>query len=84
MKVPKAASGNAAATQAYGSVTEICGLKAKDVNGMIDGIANDPADQLKKDYNIQKKSLLRMGVAAEHGLSGWRPAWPSASRDVRP
>merc|ERR1712107_83376 len=39
MKAMKAAStGVMTATQAYGSVAETCGLKAKDVKAIIDGI----------------------------------------------
>merc|ERR1739845_179621 len=61
MKAMKAAStGVMTATQAYGSVAETCGLKAKDVKAIIDGIVTVAADQLKKTGSFKLGGALNL------------------------
>ena len=60
MKAMKVASGTMTASQAYGSVAETCGLKAKDVKAVIEGIVNVAADQLKKNGSFKLAGALNI------------------------
>ena len=72
----------------------------KDVKAAIESTVDVAADQLKKNgsfelvviavidgIGVQELKMLQpcqTQHAEEHGLSGWRPAWPLTSGDVRP
>merc|ERR1711988_1613094 len=54
------ASGVMTASQAYGSVAETTGLKAKDVKAVIEGIVNVAAVELKKTGSFKLAGALNM------------------------
>merc|ERR1711970_1391876 len=60
MKAMKTASGTMTATQAYGSIAETTGLKAKDVKAVVEGIVTVAADQLKKNGSFKFAGALNM------------------------
>merc|ERR1712110_915583 len=78
MKAMKAmkASGVMTATQAYGSVAESTGLKAKDVKAIVEGIIGVAADQLKKNGSFKLAGALNMKLKK-------KPAQP-ARKGVNP
>merc|ERR1712125_36516 len=60
MKAMKAASGAMTASQAYGSLAETTGLKAKDVKAVVEGIVTIAADQLKKSGTFKLAGALNL------------------------
>merc|ERR1711936_742869 len=60
MKAMKAASGAMTASQAYSSVAEATGLKAKDVKAVVEGIVTVAADQLKKSGTFKLAGALNL------------------------
>merc|ERR1712217_860637 len=60
MKAMKAASGTMTVSQAYGSVAETIGLKAKDVKAVVEGIVTVAADQLKKNGSFKLAGALNL------------------------
>merc|ERR1712206_46278 len=77
MKAMKAtASGVMTATQAYGSVAETTGLKAKDVKAIVEGIVNVAAAELKKTGSFKLAGALNMKLKK-------KPAQP-ARKGVNP
>merc|ERR1712183_666979 len=72
----KAASGVMTATQAFGSVAESTGLKAKDVKAIVEGIVSVAADQLKKNGSFKLAGALNMKLKK-------KPAQP-ARKGVNP
>merc|ERR1711896_31364 len=70
------ATGVMTATQAYGSVAETWGLKAKDVKAVIEGIISVAADQLKKNGSFKLAGALNMKLKK-------KPAQP-ARKGVNP
>merc|ERR1712183_1156337 len=75
MKAMKA-SGVMTATQAYGSVAESTGLKAKDVKAIVEGIIGVAADQLNKNGSFKLAGALNMKLKK-------KPAQP-ARKGVNP
>merc|ERR1711979_36610 len=59
-KAMKAASGTMTVSQAYGSVAETTGLKAKDVKAVVEGIVTVAADQLKKNGSFKLAGALNL------------------------
>merc|ERR1711964_587615 len=60
MKAMKTASGVMTATQAYGSIAETTGLKAKDVKAVVEGIVTVAADELKKNGKFKFAGALNL------------------------
>merc|ERR1719262_1659740 len=62
MKAMKAmkSTGAMTASQAYGSVAETTGLKAKDVKAVIEGIVSVAAGELKKNGQFKLAGALNM------------------------
>merc|ERR1711981_1082464 len=52
--------GSMTATQAYGSIAETTGLKAKDVKAVVEGIVTVAADQLKKNGSFKFAGALNL------------------------
>merc|ERR1719324_1905557 len=77
MKAMKAKAGGVmTATQAYGSVAETTGLKAKDVKAVVDGILSVAAAELKKTGSFKLAGALNMKLKK-------KPAQP-ARKGVNP
>merc|ERR1712232_1047893 len=76
MKAMKAASGSMTATQAYGSIAETTGLKAKDVKAVVEGIVTVAAAELKKNGSFKFAGALNLKLKK-------KPATP-ARKGVNP
>merc|ERR1711874_156850 len=76
MKAMKASSGVMTASQAYGTVAETCGLKAKDVKAVVEGIVTVAAEQLKKSGSFKLAGALNLKLKK-------KPATP-ARKGVNP
>ena len=60
MKAMKAKAGAMTSSAAYSSVAEKLGLKSKDVKGVMEGIVELAADQLKKNGSFKLAGALNM------------------------
>merc|ERR1712078_869552 len=76
MKAMKAMKAGMTATQAYSSVAETTGLKAKDVKGVMEGLMELAAEELKKTGSFKLGGVLNMKLKK-------KPATP-ARKGVNP
>merc|ERR1711912_47300 len=76
MKTMKAMKAGLTATQAYGSVAETTGLKAKEVKGVMEGLMELAAEELKKTGSFKLGGVLNMKLKK-------KPATP-ARKGVNP
>merc|ERR1711941_178109 len=76
MKTMKATKAGLTATQAYSSVAETNGLKAKEVKGVMEGLIELAAEELKKTGSFKLGGVLNMKLKK-------KPATP-ARKGVNP